>query len=253
MTQPVLAAQLYTVRQFCQDARSLAETFSKVRAMGYTSVQISGIGPIPHAEVKAMLDENGLSCCVTHVRLPWPWQDVDTIIAQHKLWNCQHVGLGAMPDEYRQSEEGFERFVAQANAIDARLRQAGLTFNYHNHNFEMVRFGRRTGLDLLIQEASMNFILDTYWIQHGGGDPAAWIKKLAGRMPVVHLKDMAFRENRPCMAEVGEGNLNWPAILSACREAGVEWYAVEQDADFSRDAFDSLQISYNNLKVMGLE
>ncbi len=251
MTHPVLAAQLYTVRQFCQDARGLAETFGKVRAMGYTSVQISGIGPIPPAEVKAMLDESGLSCCITHVRLPWPWQDLDAIIAQHKLWNCQHIGLGAMPDEYRQSEESFGRFVAEANAIDARLRQAGLTFNYHNHSFEMVHFGNRTGLDLLIQETSINFILDTFWIQHGGGDPAVWIKKLAGRMPVVHLKDMVIRANRQCMAEVGEGNLNWPAILQACREAGVEWYAVEQDADFRRDAFDSLQTSYNNLKSMG--
>jgi sugar phosphate isomerase/epimerase len=94
--------------------------------------------------------------------------------------------------------------------------------------------------------------LDTYWVQHGGGDPAAWILKLKGRMPVIHLKDMVIADKQQTMAEVGEGNLNWPAILSACQEAGVEWYAVEQDI-CRRNPFESLAISYRNLKAMGLE
>ena len=47
---------------------------------------------------------------------------------------------------------------------------------------------------------------------------------------MVHLKDMAIGEDRTqVMAEVGEGNLNWPAILDAGRDAGVEWCAGEQD------------------------
>jgi sugar phosphate isomerase/epimerase len=54
------------------------------------------------------------------------------------------------------------------------------------------------------------------------------------------------------MAEVGEGNLNWPAILTACREAGVRWYLVEQDV-CRRDPFESLGISLRNLKTMGIE
>jgi sugar phosphate isomerase/epimerase len=53
------------------------------------------------------------------------------------------------------------------------------------------------------------------------------------------------------MAEIGEGNLNWPAILQACKEAKVEWYAIEQDI-CQRNPFDSLRISYENLRAMGL-
>jgi sugar phosphate isomerase/epimerase len=63
---------------------------------------------------------------------------------------------------------------------------------------------------------------------------------------------MVVIDNQPAMAEVGEGNLNWPAILTACWEAGVEWYAVEQDI-CRRNPFESLTISYNNLKAMGLQ
>jgi len=252
---PVLAAQLYTVRQFTQTAADLAATLQKIRDMGYTSVQISAIGPIPDAEVKSILDDVGVTVCITHVRAPWPWQDLDSIIAQHHLWSCQHVAVGAMPETYRQSEEGFRRFAAEANEMGRRLSQAGLTFSYHNHSFELIRFGKRTGLDLIYDETDPRYLkaeLDTYWIQHGGGDPAAWITKMTGRMPVVHLKDMVILDGQPVMAEVGEGNLNWPAILRACRQAGVEWYAVEQDV-CQRDPFESLRISYKNLNAMGLQ
>lgn len=73
-------------------------------------------------------------------------------------------------------------------------------------------------------------------------------------MPVVHLKDMVIADNGKhdgvqMIAEVGEGNLSWPAILQACQEAQVEWYAVEQDV-CQRDPFESLKISYNNLQSL---
>ena len=253
--KPMLAAQLYTVRKFTQTTEGLATSLRQVRAMGYTAVQISGIGPIPDAEVKSILDDAGLTVCITHVRAAWPWQNLDAIIAQHHLWKCRHVAVGSMPQEYRASEEGFRRFAAEANEIGKRLSQAGLTFSYHNHSFEFVHFGKRTGLDLIYEETDPRYVqaeLDTYWIQHGGGDPAAWIRKMNQRMPVVHLKDMLILSGQQVMAEVGEGNLNWPAILQACREASVEWYAVEQD-ECQRDPFESLKISYDNLKAMGLQ
>jgi sugar phosphate isomerase/epimerase len=252
--KPVLAAQLYTVREFMKTADGFRSTLNRVRAMGYTAVQISGIGPIPDADVQAILKSSGLTCCITHVRVPWPWQNLDAIIAQHRLWDCRHVAIGSMPQEYHASEDGFRKFAAEANAIGEKLNQAGLTFSYHNHSFEFVRFGKRTGLDLLFEETDPRYLkaeLDTYWIQHGGGDPMAWIKKMSGRMPVVHLKDMAIVNGEQVMAEVGEGNLNWPAILQSCQEAGVEWYAVEQD-EYRRDPFDCLKTSYDNLKEMGL-
>ncbi len=59
-------------------------------------------------------------------------------------------------------------------------------------------------------------------------------------------------EVQPVMAEIGEGNLDWPGILAACREANVQWYAVEQDI-CPGDPFESLKISYQNLKQMGVE
>lgn len=252
--QPVLAAQLYTVRDFTQTAEGLAASLKKIQAMGYSAVQISAIGPIPDGEVKAILEEARLKACITHDRGAWPWQDLDGIIAQHKLWECPNAALGSMPEAYRGSEAGFLQFAREANAVGKALAGAELTFSYHNHSFELARFGKRTGLELIYAETDPRYVkaeLDTYWVQHGGGDPAGWVRRLAGRMPVIHLKDMAMIDGQPAMAEVGEGNLNWAAILEACREGGVEWCAVEQDI-CRRDPFESLGISYGNLRKMGL-
>jgi len=256
MAQPKLAAQLYTIREHTRTAADLAASLKRVREIGYTAVQVSAIGPIPDAEVKAMVDDLGLTICNTHVRPSEAlWNNLDSVIAQHRAWACRHVAIGSMPNAFREEgEAGFHRFAREASEIGRRLYEAGLTFSYHNHSFEFVRYGRRTGLDIIYEESDPRYLqaeIDTYWVQYGGGDPMAWIARMKGRMPVVHLKDMVIVDGQPAMAEVGEGNLNWPAILEACRAAGVEWYAIEQDV-CRRDPFESLRISYENLKAMGL-
>lgn len=264
MQKPVLAAQLYTIRDYTKTVDDFAASMKKIAEIGYTGVQVSAIGPISHEDVWRIVQDNGLTICITHIPYDRLLNDLDDVIAQHKLWQTKHVAIGSMPAEFRSSgEEGYQRFVAFANETGEKLYDAGLTFSYHNHSFEFVKFGGRSGLEFIYEESDPRYLkaeLDTYWVQHGGSDPAAWIKKLKDRMPVVHLKDMVMHDVDPnkiergveqIMAEVGEGNLNWPSILQACEEAHVEWYAVEQDI-CQRDPFESLTISYNNLKAMGL-
>lgn len=255
MADAVLAAQLYTIREHTKTADDFARSMEKIRQIGYTAVQVSAIGPIPPTDVKRIVDDNGLTICNTHIAFPRLQNDLEAVIDEHRLWACKHVAVGSMPAEYREGgEASFHRFAQEASEIGRRLHDAGLTFSYHNHSFEFVRFGKRTGLDIIYDESDPRYLqaeIDTYWVQHGGGDPVMWIRKMANRMPVVHLKDMVIVDRQQTMAEVGEGNLNWPAILEACRESGVEWYAVEQDVT-PGDPFESLAISYRNLVAMGL-
>ena len=88
--------------------------------------------------------------------------------------------------------------------------------------------------------------LDTYWLQFGGANPSAWIRRFKNRAPLVHLKDMAVDRGNPVDAEIGEGNLDWIDILRACKDAGTKWLVVEQDNP-RRDPMDSVAISYANL------
>lgn len=253
MTDSAIAAQLYTLRDYTRTPAQIAETFRKVRAIGYEAVQLSGLGPISPEELKRIADDNGLTICATHVSYERLRDEFEAVVAEHTLWGCPYVGIGGLPESYR-TAGGFALFAREASEVARRLKEHGLTFVYHNHSFELQKFGGRTGLQILYEESDPEVFaseIDTYWIQHGGGDPAWWIRRLKGRAPVVHLKDMAMEGSTQRFAEVGEGNLNWPAILEACREAGVRWYIVEQDV-CPGDPFESLAISLRNLRAMGL-
>ena len=199
------------------------------------------------------MDLAGLKIIATHTPYDRIREEPQAVAAEHRLWGCRHVGIGGMPAEYRDSE-GFSRFAREASEVVRPLIEAGLTFSYHNHSFELEKFDGRIGLEILFDESDPEVFsaeIDTYWIQHGGGNPAAWLRKLKDRMHVVHLKDMAMRGSEQLFAEVGEGNLEWPQILAACREASIEWYIVEQDT-CQGDPFESLGLSLRNLRQMGL-
>ena len=193
MTQ--IAAQLYTIRDFTKTCDEFAASMAKIRAIGYRAVQVSAIGDILDAEVKRIADDNGLTICNTHVPFEVLQNDPDAVFEQHALWDCRHVAIGSMPPAFREGEDGYHRFAEIGSRIGESLAAAGLSFSYHNHSFEFVKFNGKTGLEILFEESDPRYLqaeLDTYWVQHGGADPVDWIKRMKDRMPVVHLKDMVM-------------------------------------------------------------
>ncbi|WP_339271054.1 sugar phosphate isomerase/epimerase [Paenibacillus sp. FSL R5-0470] len=249
MKRSTIAAQMYTLRDYTQTAEDLRSTFQKVSAMGYESIQISSIGPINPMLVKEYADEAGLAICATHVSWDRLVNDLDALAAEHKLWNCKYIGLGSLPEEFRTGLESYRNFAKLISEIAITLKeQHGLQFVYHNHDFEFERFEGTTGMEVLLNETdpSVGFILDLYWVQAGGASPEEWIRKVEGRMQVVHLKDMAIVDRKQVFAEIGEGNMNYAEIIATCRETGVEWYVVEQDV-CRRDPFESLEMSLRYL------
>ncbi len=255
MAKGIVGAQMYTVREFCKTLPEIAESCKKVADIGYTAVQISGFGPADPKDIAKVMEDCELTVASTHTAWPRFLNDLDAVIEEHKLWKCEHPAIGGVPQEYR-SVDGLKRFLDELAPVTEKLAAEGMDFSYHNHNQELVRYGEKTWLEMLYEQGDPRYLkaeIDTYWIQAGGGDPAEWVRKCAGREPLLHLKDMCVtpeREQR--FAEIGEGNLNWPAIMEAAEEGGVEWHLVEQDRCYDRGPFESLAISYRNLKAMGL-
>ena len=97
---------------------------------------------------------------------------------------------------------------------------------------------------------TVSFCLDTHWVQRGGGNPTTWIKKLAGRIDILHLKDMAvINDNgvQPLITEIGNGNIDFDSVIEAAPKSGVRYYCVEQDI-CPGDPMDSLKISADYIK-----
>lgn len=255
MEKHVVGAQMYTVREYTKTAAGVADSLKKVAEIGYTAVQLSGFGEVDPKDVAMMVEDNGLTVASTHTAWDRYLNDLDAVIEEHKMWRCLHPSFGGLPREYY-TLDGLKRFLDELHPVVEQLAKEGMDFSYHNHNHELARYGDKTWLATLYDTADPSLLkaeIDVYWIQAGGGDPAYWVQRCAGRQPLLHLKDMMVtKEREQRMAEIGEGNLNWPAILGAAAAAGVEWYLVEQDHCYDRTPFESLAISYRNLKEMGL-
>lgn len=249
MQERRLAVQLYTLRDHMKTPDEIVKTLKRVRDMGYQGVELAGLGPLTPHEIKSITDDLGLKICSTHISCERVEKDPEGVLEEHRIYGCRYIGIAGLSDAYR-SAEGYHNFAVTASRAGAAMAREGFVLIYHNHSFELERYGSRTGLDMIYEDSDPTALMaeiDTYWIQHGGADPIRWINKLSGRLPVVHLKEMAVRGGESGIAEIGEGNLNWEGILSACRQAEVDWYVVEQDTNFLVDPFTSVQTSYDNL------
>ena len=243
-----IGAQFYTVRNQCQTLDDFALTLRKVADIGYKTVQISGTCPYDAMWLKEQLDMNGLRCVLTHIPVPRLVGETQQVIADHHVFGCEHIGLGW----YAFNEtDTYEAFMATYPAIARQIREGGRYFMYHNHDQEFQRIGGQIILEKLAQDIPadlIGFTLDTFWVQAGGGDPAQWIEKLAGRVPVIHLKDYAYGRK---MAVVGEGNINFDRVFTEAEKAGTKFMLVEQDDCNGEDPIECLRRSYEYLKACG--
>lgn len=246
-----IAAQLFTIRDYIQSKEEMDQSFAKIKEMGYDVIQMSGMGPVDDekaAYIKDLADKHGLEICVTHMSYDQLINDLDNVIKYHEMWGCKYVGLGSMPNELR-NKEGYYTFIKEANRIGEKLATFGMKFVYHNHRFEYEKYDGKSGMEILLEgfNEHVQFLLDLYWVQAGGASPVAWINKLAGKLDIVHFKDMGVKDNETYFAEVGAGNLEWEAIIDACEKAEVKYTAVERDRG-EIGAFDTLSLSRKYLK-----
>ncbi|MBB6671835.1 sugar phosphate isomerase/epimerase family protein [Cohnella nanjingensis] len=248
----LLGAQLYTVRSFLQTEEDIRRTLYRIAEMGYRSVQVSAMGPIQPKTLRAICDELSLKIALTHTNPDRIRNDTERVIEEHDIYGCDYIGIGAMPDKYRESD-WYGYFSKDFLPAARRIAKAGKLFMYHNHNFEFEKIGGKRLIERLVEDFApeeMGITLDTYWVQAAGADVVEWIGKLKDRLHCVHLKDLAMRGTEPLMAPVLEGNMNFHAILRALEQSSVKYLLVEQDV-CQTSPFDCLRTSYDNLAALG--
>ncbi len=251
MKKNQVAAITYTLRDSLQNKSDSERypVFKALKEMGVSAVQVSGMGTYDPKTLRSMLDDLELEVCATHENQDELRTNPDGVGETCQLLRCAHTACPHVGDEYR-SEEGYKRLADELNTCADKLEPYGVTLSYHNHSFEFQRYGNKTGLEILYEYTDPKKVkaeLDTYWIQHGGASPEAWIKKMAGRIPVMHFKDLTIVNNEQRFAEVGMGNLNWEGIIPLCEAGGTQWYVIEQDT-CEREPIDSVRLSVEYLQ-----
>lgn len=242
-----VAAQLYTCRDLLKTPAGIADTLRRVRAIGYTAVQVSGMGPIAEEELVRILDGEGLTCCATHEPPKTILDSPEKVVERLRKLDCRITAYPNPAGVTISDHASVENLIKKLAHSGSVLRKAGQILCYHNHQHEFHRLNGSTVLDMIYDRTPPEDLQgepDTYWVQFGGGDNVALCEKLKGRLPILHLKDyMITAESKIQLCEIGAGNLNFRKIIAAAEAAGCRWFVVEQDV-CPGDPVDSLAQSF---------
>lgn len=246
-----IALQMYTLRDPAK--KDLADTLKKVRAMGWEYVQWSGMPNLTAEQIRAELDKAGLKAIAAHTGMEPFETDFDTNVQFWKTVGLKELAPGGMMNDCKATLEAWLKGAKRLDELGAKLRAVGMRLSYHNHSWEFEKFpgDPRAKLDILYEATkpeNLNAELDLAWVFNAKVDPAAYIRKYAGRCPTLHIKDIipAPDGKKAQFKPLGQGALNWKEIFAAAKEAGTEWYIYEQDGG-EGSPFDYTQASYEFL------
>jgi sugar phosphate isomerase/epimerase len=245
--------QMYTLRD--DAARDFAGTLKTVAEIGYAGVELAGYNGLGVEEIKRLLDDNNLLVAGMHAGLDLLENSFDQVVSDSLTLGLEYVVIPFLAENRRQSIDDYKRLAHQLNGLGDRLKASELTLCYHNHAFEFEKFGGDVyGYDVIFDETDANLVkveMDAFWVTKAGEDPAVYLRKYKNRVPLIHVKDMTAAPEST-FAEVGEGVIDFTPIFEAAEAAGTEYYVVEQDRTFKHPPLESVRISFNNLKKMGI-
>lgn len=244
-------AQLFSLRDQGQDASQIREMFDRCKKMGYQVAQVSGLAAIDPYELRDISQEFDLPICITHTAPKRLEEELDAVIAEHRIYGCPVIGLGSMPKVYRDGTyETFQTFFKPYLEISERIRDAGLRFAYHNHAFEFDTLdnGRRI-FDHLVEDCDWDIIADVCWIHYAGQSIPETLSLLKGRLTNGHLKDIRLPLEEKDFCPLGEGVVDIETSIAAFEKLGCVNAFVEQDnATKKPDPFGEMERSAEYLK-----
>lgn len=250
---------LFSIKNLISTEKDFIETALKLKEMGYSFAQFSGV-PYDYEMIGRVVKETELPIVLTHVPYDLIINEPEKLLEEHLSFGCKYIGLGAMPGSVMETDEKWCKAIDTLNGAAEKIQKAGGKFFYHHHQFEFYRMENgQTIFDYMINNApSINFTLDSYWLQYGGVNPETFANSIKGRIGCVHLKDYMIKtddktkyEFTPIYAPVGSGNLNIKAIVDSCKAAGTEYFLVEQDnASQLPDTLEQVKKSIDYIKTI---
>ena len=253
MTKPVIGLQLYTLRDLTQ--KDFLGTIRKVADMGYKAVEFAGYFNTPAKELKSLLHEVGLVAPSAHVGLNFNEPDKLESDLAAQIEYAQELGLSYIITPYAPMPEiptmnDVHKLAKILETAGKQVTAAGLTYGYHNHDFEFKLVEGKTVIDHLLELVPADLLVaefDLGWIHMGGQTPVDYVNRYAGRVPLAHFKDFGQGTRD---TEIGKGVVDLKSVLHVAEAAGIRYFIVEQE-EFAHSSLESAKISLDFFRENG--
>lgn len=239
-TKLQLGIQLYSVREDLK--KDFAGTIREVAKIGFDGVEFFGqFGGLEPAAVRALLDGLKLKCLTNYTSTAQAADPASDAYRYAAVLGQRFLTSG---DADKVNEQAWPGVVALVPKAAQTAKAKGLTYLYHNHHQEFAPVGGKPAFDPLLAMPELHFEFDTAWLAKGGVDPVAFLRRFAGRIPLLHVKDITKDWQ---LTEIGRGSLDFAAIVQAARASGVQWLVYEQDVSqigslqSAKDSFAALK------------
>ena len=255
--------QLYTIR----DAMTADPTGSlkKISDLGYKNVELANYtegkfyGYVP-TEFKKIVNDLGMDIISSHTSVEAAGITMDSA----KKMADDHAAMGVKycvqpwVEEVNRNVETYKKMIADWNQVGKVMKEVGIQFGYHNHNFEFkpTEDGLIPYYDIFMKEMDADLItmeLDMYWATKAGQDPVEMFNKYPGRFQLFHFKDMA-QQSAPFydvikddITSVGAGLIDFKRIYAARETAGMKYLFVEDDNQGMGKPFEAVETSIVNI------
>ena len=263
-----LGIQLWTVK--AEAEKDLEGTLRKVHAAGFRDIEFAGYyGRDPAALAKLMKDI-GFTLVSTHAGASDIAKNGDKIIADARALGLKYVVCSSpgvspekdkLPWEERMKAVDLSDWKWNAdlfNKFGKQVSDAGMTFGYHNHSAEFKKFDGKTAFEHLYDMTDAKHVkieLDVGWVVVAQQDPIAILNKYKDRVIALHVKDVAKRESPdkdPASVALGEGVIDWKKVIGTAKANGTKAFFYEQEAPYTRPVLESVKISGDYLKKLGV-
>ena len=247
--------QTYTIRDYCKTIEDIDKTLAELSSWGVKDIQISGIGKVDWNELAETVKKYNMEVCVTHTSFERMINETDAVIDEHINLGCDCLGIGAMPGEYERTEEGVDKFISDLIPVAKRMRDRGVHLAYHNHDFDLKLYGEKSILDRMLELDSdlLWFVPDVAWLHIAGENPTEYLKKMQGRVKVLHFKDynpVEGQEHPWAFTELGKGVVDLKACYETAKKMGIPYIMFEQDNNWTVDAMQSSKEAFEFMKKL---
>ena len=247
----LVAAQVYSVREEAE--ANFEQTMHQLAEMGYDGVELAGLYGKSAKEIRDCLDRVGLQAISAHVPINDFEQDLNKTVQIYQEIGCKYVAIPYLDKERWYGGSRYPETLETIVKISQKCQEAGMELLYHNHNFEFEKTDEgHFQLDAFYETISAEDLkteLDLCWVKVGGADPTAYLKKYAGRCPIVHVKDFIYRAGEVVLVAVGDGDVQAEVVVPAAVESGAKWLVVEQDSHTFGTPMENMEKSLKYIKA----